>query len=73
MSEPAVELTVAGKERLARLQRVLDRFQTETRCVSPEFEQLRRALRRHIEKHCAASAPGTDAGGAARCRWMFRI
>lgn len=66
MSEPAVELTVAGKEKLARLQRVLERFQAESRCASPEFEQLRRALQRHIEKQCAASVPAADVGGAAR-------
>lgn len=66
MSEGAVQLTVAGKEKLARLQRVLERFQVETRCASPEFEQLRQALRRHIEKDCESPAPGTDTDGVVR-------
>lgn len=66
MREGSVELTPAGKEKLARLQRVLERFQVETRCASSEFEQLRRALRRHVEKDGVAHAPGTDTDGAAR-------
>lgn len=65
MSENPIELTQAGKEKLARLQRVLDRFQAETRCESLEVEQLRRGLRRHIEQRCAVKLADANMDGTA--------
>lgn len=61
MSAVEVKLTQAGKDKLIRVQRVLERFQSETRCESPEVELLRQALKRHVEKHCAVKTPNCDA------------
>lgn len=65
MSDDAVKLTQAGKENLLRVQRVLDRFQSETRCESPDVEVLRQALKRHVEKHGAVQANDFSADGAS--------
>lgn len=60
MSDDVVKLTLAGKENLFRVQRVLDRFQAETRCESPEVELLRQALKRYVEKHNAVATQEQD-------------
>lgn len=51
MSDQAVNISIVGKERLARIQRVLERFQNETRCECKELELLRNGLTRHVEIH----------------------
>ena len=65
MSDELVKLTLAGKENLSRVQRVLERFQAETRCESAEVELLRQALRRHVEKRCSVQTNDFSADGAS--------
>lgn len=65
MSDDVVKLTLSGKEQLARVQRVLDRFQAETRCESSDVEALRQALKRHVENHEAVKPNDFSADGAS--------